>query len=654
MPERLADDREGDRGPALEPTRGPGLEPVRAPRLAPRRADGFRRGVLALTHAVLATPGGTGTAYQRILETAIRHVPGARGGSVLERGDDGCYRRIAVWGADPGSPATLAVGPHALPRGTSAVVLSDRDWAGVVPPSPAAGPGGGERRRTRLVVPVVVDDEPVAYLLLHASDRTDTFPPEAVELGAVLGRLTGALVQRLRLEAALRAERDKLDHLAHHDPLTGLPNRVLLMDRLRQALARDARDGRVTGLLLLDLDGFQRVNDRHGHEAGDLLLARLSDRLRERMRGIDTVAHLGGDEFALVASGLERIGDLRVLARQALEASRAVFDLGAVDVHVGGSIGVAVAPHDAEDAEGLLRNATLAMQRTKQRGRGEVTFYTAAIDATMRERGRLTDDLRDALLTGHEVWVAFQPKVDLATGACVGAEALARWDHPDLGPVSPGLFAPLTEEAGMVHALSARVYDEACAAFAGWKARGLTTSWRLALNVQPQQLAQGDLVSLVHAVLRRHRLAATDLELEVTESIAFGDAEEALEPLRVLREEGARVAIDDFGKGFSSLQRLTTLPVDTLKIDRSFVRGMGGSGRGAAVVDTIAALARAFGLGLVAEGVETALQADALRRRGCGVAQGFLYSRPLRASDLPEWLEAHERRHAQAPDTAGA
>jgi diguanylate cyclase (GGDEF)-like protein len=638
MPERLADDREGERGPELEPW----------------RADGCLRGVLALTHAVLAAPDAEGAPYQRLLEAAVRHVPGVGAGSVLERGDDGRFHRVATSGADPGSPPPRAVDPGLLPAGTSAVVLGDSEWARVVPPSPAGEPGGGERRRTRLVIPVVVDDEPVAYLVLHATDRADAFPPEAVELGAVLGRLTGALVQRLRLEAALRAEREKLDHLAHHDPLTGLPNRVLLMDRLRQALARDARDGRVTGLLLLDLDGFQRVNDRHGHEAGDLLLARLSDRLRERMRDVDTVAHLGGDEFALVASGLERIGDLRVLARQALEASRAVFDLGDVDVHVGGSIGVAVAPHDAEDAEGLLRNATLAMQRTKQRGRGEVTFYTAAVDATMRERGRLTDDLRDALLTGHQVWVAFQPKIDLTTGACVGAEALARWDHPDRGPVSPGLFAPLTEEAGMVHALSARVYDEACAAFADWKARGLTTGWRLALNVQPQQLAQGDIVSLVHAVLRRHRLAATDLELEVTESIAFGDAEDALEPLQALREEGARVAIDDFGKGFSSLQRLTTLPVDTLKIDRSFVRGMGGSGRGAAVVATIAALARAFGLGLVAEGVETALQADALRRHGCGVAQGFLYSRPLRATDLPAWLEAHERRHAQATDTAGA
>jgi diguanylate cyclase (GGDEF)-like protein len=634
MPERPVDDREGT------------------------RATAFRRGVLALTQAVLAAPDGGGMPYRRLLEVAARHVTGAQGGSALARGDDGRYRLVAAWGVDPGSSATLAIEPDALPRCDSAVVLSGADAPAFARPAPTAGaaggPDGAEGKRSSLVIPIVVDDDPIGYLLLHAFDRADAFPPEAIDLGAVLGSLTGALAQRLRLAADLRGEREKLDHLAHHDPLTGLPNRVLLMDRLRQALARDARDGRLTGLLLLDLDGFQRVNDRHGHEVGDRLLARLSDRLRERMRDVDTVAHLGGDEFALVASGVERIGDVRVLAQQALAASRMAFDLGAVDVHVGGSIGVAVAPHDAEDAEGLLQNATLAMQRAKQRGRGEVTFYTAAVDASMRERGRLTDDLRDALLTGHQVWVAFQPKVDLATGACIGAEALARWDHPDRGPVSPGLFAPLTEEAGMVHALSARVYDEACAAFAGWKARGLTAGWRLALNVQPQQLAQGDLVALVHAVLRRHRLDMSDLELEVTESIAFGDAEDALEPLRVLREEGARVAIDDFGKGFSSLQRLTTLPVDTLKIDRSFVRGMGGSGRGAAVVDTIAALARAFGLALVAEGVETAFQADALRRHGCGVAQGFLYSRPLRAGDLPAWLEAHERRHARTPDTAGA
>ncbi len=636
MPERPADDREEARARTLE------------------RAGEFRRGVLALSQAVLAAPDGAGAPYRRILEEAVRHIPGAQGGSVLERGDDGRYRFVAAWGVDLGSAATLAVDREALPRAASAAVLSGDDVPAFARPAPAAASptASGEGGRASLVIPIVADDDPIGYLLLHAFDRDDAFPPEAIELGVVLGRLTGALVQRLRLEAELRAEREKLDHLAHHDPLTGLPNRVLLMDRLRQALVRDARDGRVTGLLLLDLDGFQRVNDRHGHDVGDLLLARVSDRLREWMRDVNTVAHLGGDEFAVLASGLERIGDVRVLAQHALDASQAVFDLGAFNVHVGGSIGVAVAPHDAEDAEGLLQNATLAMQRAKQRGRGEVTFYTVAVDATMRELGRLTDDLRDALLTGHEVWVAFQPKIDLVTGACVGAEALARWDHPDRGPVSPGLFAPLTEEAGMVHTLSARVYDEACAAFAGWKARGLTTGWRLALNVQPQQLAQGDLVALVHAVLRRHRLDMNDIELEVTESIAFGDAEDALDPLRVLRDAGAQVAIDDFGKGFSSLQRLASLPIDTLKIDRSFVRAMGGSGRGAAVVDTIAALASAFGLGLVAEGVETPAQADALRRRGCGVAQGFLYSRPLRAADLPAWLEDHELHRATA--SAGA
>ncbi len=628
MPERPADDR-GD-------------------------APAFRRGVLALTHAVLAATDGSGVPYRRILEEATRHVPGVQGGSALERGVDDRYRLVATWGVDPGDAAPLAIGPGALPQGGMPLVLTDADLAGFATDSPAAAPGGAGRRRAHLLIPIVVEDDAIAYLLLHACAGCEAFPPGAVELGALLGRLTGALVQRLRLEVALRAEREKLDHLVHHDPLTGLPNRVLLMDRLRQALARDARDGRVTGLLLLDLDGFQRVNDRHGHEVGDLLLARLSDRLRERMHDVDTVAHLGGDEFALVASGVERIGDVRVLAQQALAASRTAFDLGTVDVHVGGSIGVAVAPHDAGDAEGLLRNATLAMQRAKQRGRGEVTFYTAAVDVSMRERGRLTDDLRDALLIGHQVWVAFQPKVDLATGACVGAEALARWDHPDRGPVSPAVFAPMTEEAGMVHALSARVYDDACAAFADWRARGLTAGWRLALNVQPQQLAQGDLVALVHAVLRRHGLDASDLELEVTESIAFGDAEDALEPLRILRDAGAQVAIDDFGKGFSSLQRLTSLPIDTLKIDRSFVRAMGGSGRGAAVVDTIAALASAFGLGLVAEGVETTAQADALRRRGCGVAQGFLYSRPLRAADLPAWLEEHELHRGTASATAGA
>ena len=316
-------------------------------------------------------------------------------------------------------------------------------------------------------------------------------------------------------------------------------------------------------------------------------------------------------------------------------------------MHVGASIGVSVAPADGSDAGTLLANADLAMYRAKRAGRGAVAYFTPDLDARMRERAQLTEELRAALRDGTGIRAVLQPQVRLDDRGCVGVEALARWDHPTRGAVPPGTFVPLAEESGLVQALSDHVFGLACASFARLRAAGLLPGCRLALNVAPQQLRAGDLETRLARITAAHGLGPSDLDLEVTESVMADEHADLLDPLRRLRAAGARVAIDDFGTGYSSLHRLAVLPVDVLKVDRSFVQGLGGGQREAALIDGVLALAAGVGLVAVAEGVETEAQRAALLERGCRVAQGFLLGRPMTEAELIAWHAdrfAHGRR----------
>lgn len=613
-------------------------EQVRA-RLALERSAHLRQSLLGLAHATLSERHAEHP-LQQVLEQAVRFVPGAEAGSVLQVDGDGRYRFVAAVGFDLARLAPLRLpldaiaqphadtvtrGPRLLPQ-----VLDD-------PEARAAFTAAGPIPTATLSVPVVVAGRTAAYLQLDAFGDADPFGDEALELGRLLGDLAGALVQRLTLERDLEEERAKLAHLAHHDALTGLPNRVLLADRLGQALARDARDGRATALMVVDLDGFKSVNDTFGHAAGDELLAALGQRLAHTLRGEDTIARLGGDEFAVVAAGLTHPADAGAVARKVLDSLQEPIAVGGREVRMGASLGVAVAPDDGRDAAVLLANADLAMYRSKHGGRGALTFFTADLDARMRERAQLTVELRAALQDGRGIDVAFQPQVRLDGGGCVGVEALARWTHPSRGAVAPAVFVPLAEEAGLVGALSDRVFDLACAGFARLRAAGHAVGGRLALNVAPQELRVGDLEARLARLTARHGLTLRDLDVEVTESVMADEQDALLEPLRRLREAGARVAIDDFGTGTSSLHRLAVLPVDVLKIDRSFVHGLDRGERDAAVVDAVLALARGLGLEVVAEGVETEAQRTALAERGCALAQGYLFARPLALDALLDW-----------------
>jgi diguanylate cyclase (GGDEF)-like protein len=618
-------------------------------RAALEREVAFRRSLLALTHEVLGSAPDVDT-HEQVLRHAIAHVPGADTGCVLARGDDGRFRFVALHGRPIGDLVQVALGPESFARRRLDRVervdlhaertLMEPELAARFQSHPNAAP-----LAATLSVPIVAGGELLGFLQLDAFEE-DAFDDESLERAELLGGTVAVLLQRRALERALHEERGKLEHLAHHDPLTGLPNRTLLADRLERALVRDRRTDARTALLVVDLDAFKSVNDAFGHAAGDDLLVAVAERLREALRDEDTVARLGGDEFAVVASGLRGTHAAATVAHKVLDALHQEVLVAGRAVRVGGSVGVSVAPDDAADAATLMRHADLAMYRVKREGRGSVAYFTRDLDARMRARAALTEDLRGALRVGAGLWVAYQPRVRLIDGALEGVEALARWDHPSQGAIAPGTFVPLAEEAGLIAALGAFVLDRACADLVAWRTAGLEVP-RVCVNVSVHQLRAGDFDRSVREALTRHGLVPQDLELEVTESVVADDRHHATAALAALQATGIRVAMDDFGTGYSSLHRLAVLPVDVLKIDRSFVRGLGDAGpgaaepsaasRGTAVVDAVLALAAGLGLEVVAEGIEEPAQRRALLARGCRVGQGFLMARPMPAADLPGW-----------------
>jgi diguanylate cyclase (GGDEF)-like protein len=615
-------------------------EQVRA-RRSLERGNRLRQALLGLARAALVQDRAT-EPLQHVLEQAVRHVPGAEAGSVLRLDDDGRFRFVAAVGFDLSVLAPLSFPPDAISEPAAADVTRGPRLLPHVLDDPEVRAAFAATSPTAAIaatvsVPIVVQGRTAGYLQLNAFSDADAFGDDSLEAGRLLGDLVGALVQRLDLERVLLAERARFDHLAHHDPLTGLPNRVLLADRLAQALARDGRSGHATALMVVDLDGFKSVNDAFGHAVGDELLAALARRLADVLRSADTVARLGGDEFAIVAAGLASASSADGVARKVLNALHQPIAIAGREVRVGASIGVSVAPNDGADAATLLANADLAMYRTKRGGRGAVAYFTPELDARMRERAQLTEDLRAALRDGAGIHVAFQPQVRLDGSGCVGVEALARWDHPSRGAVPPSTFVPIAEESGLVQALSDHVFDVACAGFARLRGAGFAPGGRLALNVAPQELRAGDLGTRLARITERHGLTARDLDLEVTESVMADEHADVLDPLRRLRTAGARVAIDDFGTGYSSLHRLAVLPVDVLKVDRSFVQRLGVGRREEALVDGVLALAAGLGLEAVAEGVETEAQRAALLARGCTIGQGYLFGRPMAEADLQRW-----------------
>lgn len=436
-----------------------------------------------------------------------------------------------------------------------------------------------------------------------------------------------------------KALEDKIVHQAFHDSLTGLVNRALFGDRLEHALtSRDpagTAGGETTCLLYLDLDGFKQVNDTLGHRAGDALLVQATERLRELVGPQDTLARLGGDEFAVVlaTSPLEAAEHL---AERMVTALQAPFDVEGRAVRVGASIGVAAA-RNGDDSEALLRRADEAMYAAKRDGRGRWVLHHPLSEARSAQPVRWEADLRTAVEDG-QLTLAYQPVVALDTGALAGFEALARWRHPVHGTVPPADFIPAAEATGTIVPLGEWVLQEACRQAVEWSADLLDPGWGVNVNLSPRQLREHDLPQRVEDVLARTGLLPHRLTLEVTETALHEDIENAAAQLRRLRAGGVRIALDDFGTGFSSLSHLSRFEVDQVKIDKSFIDGVGTSSTETAITAAVIQVARQLGLEVIAEGVESAHQAAALRTLHCPAAQGYHFARPMTAAAVEELL----------------
>lgn len=426
----------------------------------------------------------------------------------------------------------------------------------------------------------------------------------------------------------LKRHKDILLHEAYHDPLTGLPNRHLFLDRLNVALGQSRSEGRPVGVICLDLDRFKAVNDSLGHVAGDIVLSEVGHRLSVLLRRADTLSRFGGDAFYMLLADLRDPEDAAHVAGRILTSLARPMEVRGHDLHVGASIGITIAPADGDDPARLMQNAEMAMYRAKDAGRNNFTFFTEDLGNRVLGALKMENDLRKALSRGEFV-LHYQPRVDVFTGEVTGMEALARWVLPDGSIVPPSEFIPVAEETGLIVPLGEWVLEEACRQTRMWTHEGLG-SLKVSVNLSPVQLEQPGLAAKIGAVLERTGLAPGQLEVEVTESLFLKGFETAHASLSSLVETGVAVALDDFGTGYSSLAYLKRLPISTLKIDKSFVAGLPDDKDDAAIVTSIVSIAANLKLDVVAEGVETIEQLEFLRGLDCcGGFQGYLFARPL-------------------------
>ncbi|MEW8509101.1 MAG: bacteriohemerythrin [Candidatus Thiodiazotropha sp.] len=438
----------------------------------------------------------------------------------------------------------------------------------------------------------------------------------------------------------IKQSQEKLDYLAHHDALTDLPNRLLLNERLEHALLRANRHSTRLAVLFLDLDRFKQINDSMGHLMGDQLLQVVTKRLRETCRQDDTIARVGGDEFVMLMEDISRQEDAVTAAQKVLAAFDSPFILEDHEIRITTSLGVCIYPRDGDDAATLLRNADAAMYRAKEEGRNTFQFYSREMTSNAFERVLLENSLHQAI-RNNELRLVYQPQLDIQSHRLIGFEALVRWQHPQLGMVSPAKFIPLAEETGQIHSIGNWVLRTACQQASRWLKRGLDFR-HIAVNVAGPQIQRGKLLEEVKSVLAETGVSPKHLELEVTESFIMRQANPAINLLRQLRQLGVSLAIDDFGTGYSSLSYLKQLPIQKLKIDQSFVRDVPQDPDNMAITEAVIALSKSLRLKVIAEGVENEEQARFLVDAGCIEAQGYLFSKPVSADEaerLPFWAD---------------
>jgi diguanylate cyclase (GGDEF)-like protein/PAS domain S-box-containing protein len=592
--------------------------------------------------------------YQHLLEHAARVIPGVNAGSIMKRQADDRFHFVAALGYKLEVLQHVSLTEHEIiadyegrkPRIISNLSEQNARYLDKERLALLAQSGPTASVKTLLIIPVYLSNKVVAILSLDAFSE-NAFSQEAQDMANAFATQVGILLQRLSLEQALERSNKELAKLASYDTLTELPNRALFADRLEQALAKARRTGASVGVLFLDLDGFKLVNDSLGHSMGDLLLKSVAQRLANCTREEDTVARLGGDEFTIILNSLEQAEDASFVARKVLDCLEKPFEIEGHELHISTSIGVSIYPHNGYSTEELLKNADTAMYHAKTSGKNCYHFFTPELNTKASEQLRLENDLRRAL-GRNELYLVYQPRVSLQNGTVSSFEALLRWQHPELGNIPPSTFIPVAEKSQLIHSLGREVLRQACKQAKVWQEAGQPK--RVAVNLSVRQLQEPNITRDVANILRETQLDGCWLELEITESAAMTDVESNIVTLQTLRDMGIYVSIDDFGTAYSSLNYLKRLPVNSLKIDRSFVMDMTDlDSADHAIVRAVIALGKSLRFSVVAEGVETNVQQQVLGHYGCDEAQGYFFSKPLPASATLEWMTQLELRLREKP-----
>jgi len=502
----------------------------------------------------------------------------------------------------------------------------------------------GRRAAPTLLLPDETASCPAGLQECQLRRKDGVLLPVQLSLAGVEG---GGQVATVHDISERRRAEEHILQLAHYDTLTGLPNRTLVSDRLTIAIERARRQQTRIGVLLLDLDHFKHINDTLGHDVGDEVLRVAGQRLKDGVRTSDTVARMGGDEFVVMLSDLHNRLEAEAVAQKLLQAFAEAIPAGQRTLRVTPSIGVAVYPEDGIDLPQLLQCADLAMYAAKSSGRNAARSFRPDMKQATHHRVELEADLRLAL-EREELHLHYQPLVCLMRGSVIRLEALLRWQHPQRGAVSPVEFIPIAEECGLILRIGEWVLRRACHDVKALRDR-CGQDLQVAVNLSPMQVQHGGLVELVNSALADSGLPAGALELEITEGVLIQDSKAAIEALSELRARGVRIAIDDFGTGYSSLSYLARFPLDTIKLDRSFVRDLHVDENDAAIASSVLAMGRSLKLEVVAEGVETEAQRDFLQQRGCHIAQGFLFSRPQPLESIARWIGERQSSFTPIP-----
>ena len=487
-----------------------------------------------------------------------------------------------------------------------------------------------------LSVPIIVNTEFWGFLELHQCSSESLWSPQEESIVFAMAASISAALQRQETEQIIH-------HQAFHDALTNLPNRILFNDRLSLALAAAQRGEKRVAVMFMDLDRFKTINDTLGHSVGDSLLQEVSQRLSGCLREGDTVARWGGDEFTILLPQIESVDSVTQTAFRILESLKAPLQVGTHELYISASIGIALFPDDGLETETLVQNADVALYRCKEQGRGRYELYTPTMNSKGPELFVLENNLRQ-VLDRNELLLYYQPKLDLATGRVIGLEALLRWQHPELGLVSPALFIPIAEETGLIVEIGEWAIRKACQQTVAWHRAGFKPL-SVAVNLSARQFFQPNLVEMIAQALGDSGLEPGALEIEITETTAVKRINFTQTVLMQLQEMGVKIAMDDFGTGYSSLNYLKQLPLNTLKIDQSFIRDLQPHSKDREIIHAVIALGQGLQLKVVAEGVDSPVQLDILRQLNCDIVQGFLFSRPLNVAEITALLEEDWRKH---------